>query len=85
MYVKNHIGLYNSNKGLGFHIVLVNKSQSSGHNGLSPTGLRPLFRSEVCDLFANTILKPCPLLLHLTEKNALKNTDLSHSQLVERQ
>ena len=43
--------------------VSLNKSQTSGHNGLSPVGLRPLFRPEVCDLFADTVLKPRPLLL----------------------
>ena len=26
-------------------------------------GLRPLFHPEVCDLFANTVLEPRPLLL----------------------
>ena len=30
---------------------------------LGPIGLRPLFRPEVCDLFADTVLKPHPLLL----------------------
>ena len=44
--------------------VLSNKSQTSGHNGVSPIGLRPLFQAEVCDLFADTVLKPRPLLLH---------------------
>ena len=38
----------------------MNKSQTSGHNGLSP----PLFLPEVCNLFADAILKPHPLLLH---------------------
>ena len=45
-------------------LVAANKSQTSSHNGLSPIGLRPLFRPEFCDLFANTVLKPRPLLLH---------------------
>ena len=43
--------------------VSANKSQTSGHNGLSPSVLRPLFRPQVCDLFADTILKLRPLLL----------------------
>ena len=42
----------------------MNKSQTSGHNRLSPIGPCPLFHPEVCDLFAYTILKPRPLLLH---------------------
>ena len=43
--------------------VSLNKSQTSGHNGLSHIRLRPLFRPEVCDLFTDTVLKPCPILL----------------------
>ena len=47
--------------GLGLSVVLANKSQTSGHNGLSPIELCPLFRLEVCDLFTDTILKLSPL------------------------
>ena len=62
--VKMGANLYNSNEGLGLSAISANKSQTSGHNGLSPTGLHPLFHPEVCDLFANTLLKPSPLLLY---------------------
>ena len=44
--------------------VSANKTQTYGHNGLNPIGLHPLFHPEVCDLFAETVLKSHPLLLN---------------------
>ena len=40
-----------------------NKSQTSDHNGRNHIRLHPLFHPEVYDLFADTILKPHPLML----------------------
>ena len=52
-----------SNEGRGLSTVSAIKSQTSGrNNGRRPTGLSPLW-PDVCDLFANTVLKPSPLLL----------------------
>ena len=48
--VKNYTGLYNSNKGLGLSIVSSFVHYSAWK-----------FVMGLCDLFADTILKPCPL------------------------
>ena len=50
-------------KGRGLSIISANKSQTfRQNNGQSLIGLSPLW-PDVCDLIADTILKPSPLLL----------------------